>query len=161
MEINVLRFMHTECNLKPTEKLALMILMDYQNLKEKGVWNNTPMNRIANEVGIKQRQSINILTKLEAMGYVKRQQKVHKRANDYEVNFEAINKLISQSNSAKIAPINSVKTSPYSAKIAPINSKDNSNSAKIAPSYSAKIAPNTTKYNTNKNNRVLYSNTNC
>ena len=49
METNELfyRVIHSEGKLNNTQKVALIVIMDYQRIKEHGHWTNTPLSHIS------------------------------------------------------------------------------------------------------------------
>ena len=116
MEKNIevfFKLLHSEGKLKSSQKLALAIIMDYQNLKDNGSWNNTPLSKLSKEVGVTERNTQYVLKDLEKMGLIAKKANAHKRANDYIPNIEAISNLIGEdeNNTAKLnTSTNTAKT---------------------------------------------------
>lgn len=75
------QLLHCE-NLKPKEKVVLGIILDYNNLKNEGKWNNTTQQTIIKETSLSKPTVRQILSALKDKGLVKITNDVYRSADD-------------------------------------------------------------------------------
>lgn len=117
--------------IKGNELKALIIILDYHNLKCDGLWNNTPQCVIQKEMGFPRKTLYRVLKSLEDKGFISIQQNVYESADDIVPNIEYINNLINVNHSL------------------PMGQNDpNTYGSKMTHTYGSKMTPNTKEIKT-------------
>lgn len=128
--------------IKGNELKALIIILDYHNLKCDGLWNNTPHCVIQTETDYPRKTLYRILKSLEDKGVISIQRNVYESADDIVPNIEYINNLINES---KMTPIHvSKRVYTYGVKNDSI--------------YGSKMTPNTKEIKTKEISYYNYNN---
>ena len=86
------------CNeINATEMRLLMIILDRHNMKVDGVWNNTPKEQLAKDMGMDNSSIYRNAMKLKKKGLLKVVESAHFCCNDYEPNLDRIEAMIAHS----------------------------------------------------------------
>ena len=150
--MNVIR-----CGNKLTGNQAriLIDIMDYHNLKVNGDWNNTPLAKLTKEVGLDKTNVLKNIKRLADMGLITKKAKVHKSANDYIPNIEAIRIFVS---GGETLPHDGGETLPLTTQSGgetlPLTTQSG---GETLPHDGGKTPPNTFQYNTNKYNTISHN----
>ena len=86
------------CNeINATEMKLLILILDRHNMKVDGVWNNTPKEQLAKDMGMSDRYIYTISKGLKEKGLLKVVKSAHFCCNDYEPNLDRIEAMIAHS----------------------------------------------------------------
>ncbi len=124
--------------LSTDEKVLLAIILDYNNLKIEGIWNNTPQKQLIQESQRAKNTVKGYISSLQSKGLIIEELDVYGSANDYIPIISNIRMLIEGSNNE---PVNKGKVQ-----------NQNQGKVKNSPKVRSEYAPNTNTNNTNTKN---------
>lgn len=84
------KVMFTTTNLSANEKLALMYVIRFWELKRTTKITNTPLSKFTRLIRVSHPTTISAMTRLEELGLITKRQNAFRLCNDYTPNIEAI-----------------------------------------------------------------------
>ena len=143
--------------LTPTEKVTIGNILVFNNAKDMGYWNNTPLTLLAENVNISTRGLSKVVKKLEDKGIITKKQKTYRNANDYVPNIEAINNLIETLNKEQSSNKGNSSNKEQSSNKNKEQSSDKGNGLNKEQSSDRSKEQSSDKYKINKTNNYNLS----